>query len=126
YALKPFGRTVMNELKENQFDVIALGKINDIYDGEDVTEAIRTKSNMDGMDNLIETVQREFKGLRFLNFVDSDALYGHRRDKNGYAEELKDFDERVSQLIKHLKDDDLGIITADASNDPTPPGTDHT
>lgn len=126
YALKPFGRTVMNELKENQFDVIALGKINDIYDGEGVTEAIRTKSNMDGMDKLIETVQREFKGLSFLNLVDFDALYGHRRDKNGYAEALKDFDERLPEFIKHLKDDDLVIITADHGNDPTAPGTDHT
>lgn len=126
YALKPFGRTVMNELKDNQFDVIALGKINDIYDGEGVTEAIRTKNNMDGMDKLIETVQRDFKGLSFLNLVDFDALYGHRRDKNGYAEALKDFDERLPELIKHLKDDDLVIITADHGNDPTEPGTDHT
>ncbi|MRG13049.1 phosphopentomutase, partial [Escherichia coli] len=83
YALKPFGRTVMNSLKDNGYDVIAIGKINDIYDGEGVTEAIRTKNNMDGMDQLIEVVKKDFEGISFLNLVDFDALYGHRRDKEG-------------------------------------------
>lgn len=126
YALKPFGKTVMNELKEANYDVIALGKINDIYDGEGVTQAIRTKDNMDGMDKLIETVQQDFNGLSFLNLVDFDAQYGHRRDKPGYAQALKDFDNRLPELFDNLKEDDLVIITADHGNDPTADGTDHT
>ncbi|MBF7016544.1 phosphopentomutase [Staphylococcus durrellii] len=126
YALKPFGKTVMNELKEASYDVIALGKINDIYDGEGVTQAIRTKNNMDGMDKLIETVQQDFNGLSFLNLVDFDAQFGHRRDKPGYAQAIKDFDNRLPELISKLKEDDLVIITADHGNDPTAEGTDHT
>ncbi|MDU9419265.1 phosphopentomutase [Staphylococcus lloydii] len=126
YALKPFGKTVMNELKEANYDVIALGKINDIYDGEGVTQAIRTKDNMDGMDKLIETVQQDFKGLSFLNLVDFDAQFGHRRDKPGYAQAIKDFDNRLPELINNLQEDDLVIITADHGNDPTADGTDHT
>ncbi|MCT1927404.1 phosphopentomutase [Staphylococcus pasteuri] len=126
YALKPFGKTVMNSLKENNYDVIAIGKINDIYDGEGVTEAIRTKSNMDGMDQLINVVKKDFNGISFLNLVDFDALYGHRRDKPGYAQAIKDFDERLPELIENLNEDDLVIITADHGNDPTADGTDHT
>ncbi|MGN5883419.1 phosphopentomutase [Staphylococcus simulans] len=126
YALKPFGRTVMNELKDNDYDVIAIGKINDIYDGEGVTKAIRTKNNMDGMDQLIDVVQQDFNGISFLNLVDFDALYGHRRDKEGYAQAIKDFDERLPELIDNLQEDDLVIITADHGNDPIAPGTDHT
>lgn len=126
YALKPFGKTVMNELKEANYDVIALGKINDIYDGEGVTQSIRTKDNMDGMDKLIETVQQDFNGLSFLNLVDFDAQFGHRRDKPGYAQAIKDFDNRLPELINNLQEDDLVIITADHGNDPTADGTDHT
>ena len=126
YALKPFGKTVMNELKEANYDVIALGKINDIYDGEGVTQAIRTKDNMDGMDKLIETVRQDFNGLSFLNLVDFDAQFGHRRDKPGYAQAIKDFDNRLPELINNLQEDDLVIITADHGNDPTADGTDHT
>ncbi|MCE4966733.1 phosphopentomutase, partial [Staphylococcus chromogenes] len=126
YALKPFGQTVMNALKDDGYDVIAIGKINDIYDGEGVTEAIRTKSNMDGMDQLNHVVQKDFNGLSFLNLVDFDALYGHRRDKPGYAQAIKDFDERLPELLGNLREDDLLIITADHGNDPTAEGTDHT
>ncbi|HCT0587002.1 TPA: phosphopentomutase [Staphylococcus pseudintermedius] len=126
YALKPFGKTVMNTLKENDYDVIAIGKINDIYDGEGVTEAVRTKSNMDGMDQLMNIVSKDFKGLSFLNLVDFDALYGHRRDKPGYAQAIKEFDNRLPELMDALHEDDLLIITADHGNDPTAPGTDHT
>ncbi|EKO0701230.1 phosphopentomutase [Staphylococcus pseudintermedius] len=126
YALKPFGKTVMNTLKENDYDVIAIGKINDIYDGEGVTEAVRTKSNMDGMDQLMNIVNKDFKGLSFLNLVDFDALYGHRRDKPGYAQAIKEFDNRLPELMDALHEDDLLIITADHGNDPTAPGADHT
>ena len=126
YALKPFGDTVMTALKDEGYDVIAIGKINDIYDGEGVTEAVRTKSNMDGMDQLMKVVQKDFKGISFLNLVDFDALYGHRRNKPGYAQALKDFDDRLLELFEHMRDDDLLIITADHGNDPTAEGTDHT
>ncbi|WP_136605826.1 phosphopentomutase [Paenibacillus dokdonensis] len=126
YALKPFDRTVMSELKDADFDVIALGKISDIYDGEGVTQAIRTTSNMDGMDKLIDTMDQDFTGLSFLNLVDFDALYGHRRDPQGYAQALEDYDARLPEVFAKMTDEDLLIITADHGNDPTYRGTDHT
>lgn len=126
YALKPFSRTVMSELKDANFDVIAIGKISDIYDGEGVTKAIRTTSNMDGMDKIIATMDEDFTGLSFLNLVDFDALYGHRRDPQGYAQALEDYDARLPELLDKMTDEDLLIITADHGNDPTYRGTDHT
>lgn len=126
YALKPFDRTVMNELKDIGKDVIAIGKINDIYNGEGVTKSVRTKDNMDGMDKLVEVVGEKFNGLSFLNLVDFDALYGHRRDPKGYGEALEAFDARLPEVLEKLTEDDLLIITADHGNDPTFPGTDHT
>lgn len=126
YALKPFGRTTMNELKDKNFDVIAIGKISDIYNGEGVTEAIRTKNNTDGMDQLIEVVKRDFHGISFLNLVDFDANFGHRRDPIGYGKALEEFDRRLPEVLNQLDQDDLIIITADHGNDPTFPGTDHT
>ncbi|WP_054957526.1 phosphopentomutase [Paenibacillus dakarensis] len=126
YALKPFGRTTMNELKDAGFDVIALGKISDIYDGEGITEGIRTVSNMDGMDKLVETMDKPFKGLSFVNLVDFDAVYGHRRDPKGYGQALEEFDARLPEVFSKMGEDDLLIITADHGNDPTYKGTDHT
>jgi len=126
YALKPFERTVMNELQDANYDVIAIGKIADIYNGEGVTESLRTKDNMDGMDKLNEVVRKPFHGISFLNLVDFDALYGHRRDPIGYGEALEAFDERLPEVLEALTNDDLLIITADHGNDPTFEGTDHT
>ncbi|WP_369809999.1 phosphopentomutase [Gracilibacillus caseinilyticus] len=126
YALKPFGYTVMNALKDGGFDVLALGKISDIYDGEGVTESIRTNDNKDGMDKFIESMESEFTGLNFLNLVDFDAKYGHRRDPDGYGDALEAFDQQLPETLAKLKDDDLLIITADHGNDPTHHGTDHT
>lgn len=126
YALKPFGRTTMNELKDSGFDVIAIGKISDIYNGEGVTEAIRTKDNTDGMDKFIDVVKKDFHGISFLNLVDFDANYGHRRDPIGYGNALEEFDRRLPEVFNEMKEDDLLIITADHGNDPTFPGTDHT
>lgn len=126
YALSPFGRTTMNELKDAGFDVIAIGKISDIYNGEGVTESIRTKNNTDGMDQLNKIVRRDFKGLSFLNLVDFDANYGHRRDPIGYGKALEEFDRRLPEVLEALDEDDLLIITADHGNDPTFTGTDHT
>ncbi|MET3696188.1 phosphopentomutase [Bacillus oleivorans] len=126
YALKPFDRTVMNELKDANFDVLAIGKISDIYDGEGVTQSFRTTSNMHGMDELIKTMDMDFTGLSFLNLVDFDALYGHRRDPEGYGEALEEYDQRLTEVFEKMKQDDLLIITADHGNDPVHPGTDHT
>lgn len=126
YALKPFAPTVMNALADAGIDSIALGKISDIFDGEGVTRAIRTKTNMDGMDKFIALLDEKFHGLSFLNLVDFDALYGHRRDPLGYATALEDFDARLPEVFAKLHEDDLLIITADHGNDPTYKGTDHT
>ncbi|MGG1876144.1 phosphopentomutase [Paenibacillus cisolokensis] len=126
YALKPFGRTTMNELKDAGLDVIALGKISDIYDGEGITKAVRTVSNMDGMDQIVKTMDEPFTGLSFLNLVDFDAVYGHRRDPQGYGQALEEFDQRLPEVLDKMSDDDLLIITADHGNDPTYKGTDHT
>jgi phosphopentomutase len=126
YALKPFDRTVMSELKDSGYDVIAIGKISDIYDGEGVTQSLRTVSNMDGMDKLIDTLGMEFTGLSFLNLVDFDALYGHRRDPLGYGKALEEYDARLPEVMEKMTEDDLLIITADHGNDPVHPGTDHT
>ncbi|MEH7073916.1 phosphopentomutase [Neobacillus drentensis] len=126
YALKPFDRTVMSELKDGGFDVIAIGKISDIYDGEGVTQSLRTVSNMDGMDKLVETLDMEFTGISFLNLVDFDALYGHRRDPEGYGKALEEYDARLPEVFAKMNEDDLLMITADHGNDPVAPGTDHT
>ncbi|WP_093210299.1 phosphopentomutase [Sediminibacillus albus] len=126
YALKPFGRTVMNEMKDSGYDVIALGKISDIYDGEGVTEAVRTIDNDDGMTKLSESMDKDFHGLSFLNLVDFDAKYGHRRDPQGYGQALESYDRRLPEVLEKLKKDDLLIITADHGNDPVHHGTDHT
>jgi phosphopentomutase len=126
YALKPFGRTVMNELQDKGFDVIALGKISDIYDGEGVTEAVRTIDNDDGMTKLIDSMKKDFNGISFLNLVDFDAKYGHRRDPIGYGKALEEYDRRLPEVLALLEKDDLLIITADHGNDPVHHGTDHT
>ncbi|MCM3665363.1 phosphopentomutase [Mesobacillus subterraneus] len=126
YALKPFGRTVMNELKDSGLDVLAIGKIADIYDGEGVTESLRTISNMDGMDKLLQTLDQDFTGLSFLNLVDFDALFGHRRNPEGYGKALEEYDARLPEVFSKLTEDDLLIITADHGNDPVHYGTDHT
>ena len=126
YALKPFDRTVMSELKDAGFDVIAIGKISDIYDGEGVTNSLRTVSNMDGMDKLIETFEIDFTGISFVNLVDFDALYGHRRDPEGYGKALEEYDARLPEVFAKMNEDDLLMITADHGNDPVAPGTDHT
>lgn len=126
YALNPFGKTVLNSLQEAGKDVIAIGKINDIYNGKGITDSVRTKSNMDGVDQLLKVMDRDFHGISFLNLVDFDAIYGHRRNVKGYGEAIEDFDNRIEEILSKLKEDDLLLITADHGNDPTAPGTDHT
>lgn len=126
YALKPFGPTALNALKDAGLDVISVGKIKDIFDGEGITEAYKSKSSVHGMEQTIELAHKDFHGLCFVNLVDFDALWGHRREPEGYAAEIERFDVLLGELLKLLKEEDLLIITADHGNDPTYTGTDHT
>ena len=126
YALKPYGKTVLDALKEQGYDVISVGKIHDIFDGEGITEAHKSKSSVHGMEQTIEIAKGDFCGLCFTNLVDFDALWGHRRNPEGYAKEIEKFDENLGVLLDTLREDDLLIITADHGNDPTYSGTDHT
>ena len=126
YALKPPIRTALNELKDHGLDVISVGKIKDIFDGEGITEAYKSQSSVHGMEQTIELADKDFHGLCFVNLVDFDAKWGHRRNPEGYARELEMFDEKLAVLLEKLREDDLLIITADHGNDPTYTGTDHT
>lgn len=126
YALKPYGDTALNVLKNAGLDVISVGKINDIFDGEGVTESHKSKSSVHGMEQTIEIANKDFIGLCFVNLVDFDALWGHRRNPQGYAEEIEKFDKNLGVLLSKLREDDLLILTADHGNDPTYTGTDHT
>ena len=126
YALKPFGRTALNVLKDNGLDVISIGKINDIFVGEGITKALHSDSSVHGMEQTIDMLSEDFTGLCFTNLVDFDALWGHRRDTIGYAKEIEKFDEKLGEFIEKMNDDDLLILTADHGNDPTHTGTDHT
>ena len=126
YALDPFGKTMLDSLKEADLDVVSIGKIVDIFNEKGITKAVRTESNMDGVDKLIEEMKQDFTGLSFTNLVDFDALYGHRRNPEGYRDAIEDFDARMPEIFENLQDDDLLILTADHGNDPTFPGTDHT
>lgn len=126
YALKPYGKTALDALKSAGYDVISVGKIFDIFDGEGLTESNKSKSSVHGMEQTIEIAKRDFTGLCFTNLVDFDALWGHRRNPVGYGEEIQRFDEKLGELLPLLKEDDLLILTADHGNDPTYTGTDHT
>ena len=126
YALKPGGPTALNALKDRGLDVISVGKIFDIFDGEGLTESNKSKSSVHGMEQTIEIAGRDFNGLCFVNLVDFDALWGHRRNPAGYAAELERFDGKLGELMEKIGDDDLLMITADHGNDPTYSGTDHT
>ena len=126
YALKPTGLTALNALKDSGLNVISVGKINDIFCGEGITEAFRSKSSVHGMEQTIDICEKDFKGLCFVNLVDFDALWGHRRNVTGYGEEIEKFDKNLGILMEKLRDDDLLILTADHGNDPTYKGTDHT
>ena len=126
YALKPTGPTALNALKDAGYDVISVGKINDIFVGEGITESNHSDSSVHGMQQTIYIAKRDFKGLCFTNLVDFDALWGHRRNPVGYGEEIEKFDKKLGELLPLLREDDLLILTADHGNDPTYKGTDHT
>lgn len=126
YALKPTGATALNALKDVGLDVIGVGKINDIFCGEGITQTYHSNSSVHGMEQTIEICKQDFHGLCFVNLVDFDALWGHRRDVDGYGREIEKFDQKLGILLQELKADDLLILTADHGNDPTYKGTDHT
>lgn len=126
YALKPTGPTALNALKDAGLDVIGVGKINDIFCGEGITETHRSQSSVHGMEQTIEICKNDFHGVCFVNLVDFDALWGHRRDVEGYGKEIEKFDRNLGALMEQLRENDLLILTADHGNDPTYKGTDHT
>lgn len=126
YALKPPRTTVLHALKESGLDVIGVGKINDIFCGEGITQTFRSDSSVHGMEQTIALCNKEFHGLCFVNLVDFDALWGHRRNVDGYGREIELFDQKLGVLLQELRQDDLLILTADHGNDPTYTGTDHT
>lgn len=125
FSMEPPAMTMLDQLSEKGFDVIAVGKINDIFVGKGVTEAIGTKNNADGIERTLGYLQKDFNGLCFINLVDFDMLYGHRNDVDGYAKALAYFDEKLPELLAGLRDDDLLMITADHGCDPSTPSTDH-
>ena len=126
YALNPANETVLDKLKNNGYSVISIGKISDIFNNCGITEINKTNDNLDGINKILNTMDKDFTGLCFANLNDFDSKYGHRRDVIGYGNAIKEFDENLPKIINKLKDDDLLIITADHGNDPTYKGTDHT
>ncbi len=125
FSLEPKGKTVLEELKGNSFDVISVGKIYDIFAGVGLTESYRTSGNADGMQKTLEMADRDFNGLCFTNLVDFDMLYGHRNDVDGYAKAVSEFDAWLPEFLSKMREDDLLIITADHGCDPSTPSTDH-
>ena len=126
YSVTPFGPTILDKIKEAGKTVYAVGKISDIFNGAGVTESVHNKNDMNGVDNTLDALDKDFDGFIFTNLVDFDAKYGHRRDPKGYGENIERFDARIPEIIEHMSDDDILFITADHGNDPTAPGTDHT
>ena len=125
YESEMFGRTMLDVLKENKKEVIAIGKIQDLFSGRGITRAIHTEGNEDGIQKTIEEIKKDSEGLIFTNLVDFDMLYGHRNNVEGYAKALEYFDSKLPELMNEMNQDDLLIITADHGNDPTTPSTDH-
>ncbi len=126
YSLNPFEDTVLDIIKNSSLDVIGVGKIEDIFNGQGITEAVHTKDNMHGVDETIRYIKEDNNGLIFTNLVDFDSKFGHRRNSLGYKEALEEFDARIPEIISSMKEDDILIINADHGNDPTYKGTDHT
>lgn len=125
FSILPPSNTMLDELKHHNLDVIAVGKINDIFAGQGITEYVYTKNNDEGMDRTLEYLDKDFEGLCFINLVDFDMLYGHRNDVDGYAKALTEFDRRLPSMLEKLREDDILMITADHGCDPLTPSTDH-
>lgn len=126
YALNPTEKSALNLLMDHGYETVAIGKISDLFAGSGIAKSYHNKDNMDGMDHVDEVMRMDFTGLCFVNLVDFDSKYGHRRDPIGFGEELMKFDQRLGTVLENLEQDDLLIITADHGNDPGFKGTDHT
>lgn len=126
FALDPFNKTMLDYIKENSLNVMAVGKIEDIYNKRGISEAVHIKNNMDGVDKTLQYMNENKPGLIFTNLVDFDMLYGHRNNVEGYANALMDFDKRLPEIIDNMSHEDVLMITADHGCDPTTEGTDHT
>ena len=127
FSIDPPGRTVLDAIKDAGQEVIAVGKIEDIFNRVGITKIDHTKNNFEGIDSTIKFLGQDYEGLLFVNLVDTDMLYGHRRNPKGYAEALEYFDAKLPEILSKLKDDDMLIITADHGCDPTyTKSTDHT
>lgn len=124
YSLVP-DTTMLDQLKESNYDVLGVGKIYDIFAGKGITDTVRTVDNADGIEKLIERTGRDFEGICFINLVDFDMMYGHRNNIDGYAKALTYFDEQLPRILEGLREDDILIITADHGCDPSTPSTDH-
>lgn len=125
FSLVPPKDTMLSLLEKSNFDVISIGKISDIFAGVGVTESTRITGNINGMEVTMKMLDKDFKGLCFVNLIDFDMLYGHRNDVEGYAKAITEFDKWIGEFINKLNDDDLLIITADHGCDPSTPSTDH-
>jgi phosphopentomutase len=125
FALDPFNKTMLDYIKEDGNNVMAVGKIEDIYNGKGITDAVHIKNNMDGVDKTLEYMKNEKTGLIFTNLVDFDMHFGHRNDFQGYAKALVDFDNRLPEILALMREEDILILTADHGCDPTTPSTDH-
>ncbi len=125
FALSPPNDTIMDLLKNEGFETIAIGKINDLFNHRGITNPIKTRSNQEGIERILEVIKENNNSFIFANLVDFDVYYGHRNDPIGFAKALKYFDNRLPEILKLLDDSDVLIITADHGNDPTTPSTDH-
>lgn len=126
FAIDPPMKSVLNKLEEKGLSVISIGKIYDIFNGQGITKKVTSTGNKDGVDKILDIMDKRFTGLCFANLNDFDTLYGHRRDSEGYAKAIEEFDVEIPMILNKLNNDDLLIITADHGNDPTFKGTDHT
>ena len=126
FSLRPTGPTVLDHLQKSGLHTVGVGKINDIFSGQGIAVGYHNESNMDGMDHVDHVMQEDFTGFCFVNLVDFDAMYGHRRNPEGYGQALMELDQRLGQVVANMRDDDLLMITADHGNDPCYKGSDHT
>jgi len=126
YAVKPPKKTILDSLLENSYNVIGIGKINDIFDGQGINKNIKATNNTEAVNKLTDIIDKNFTGLCMVNLADFDSLYGHNRDTEGYAKAIEELDVDIPIILNKLELDDLLIITADHGNDPTFKGCDHT
>ena len=125
YAIMPPHDTILDKAKTMNLDIIGVGKIEDIFSGKGITEAVHTSDNMDGVNKTIEYIKQDSKGIIFTNLVDFDMKWGHRNDYKAYAKGLEEFDKRLPEIIDAMRENDVLMINADHGCDPTTSSTDH-